>query len=140
MSRTLTRRGYNVPVHQSSVGYTPERSETVAIPSNQIPTWGSSFNIDVTEQNVRVEHLTHQFNSSAISVMTSGMFVPTQFWVDHIDISSKIGIIDTYTPLNQFTQLQLFESDEDRALANNACGSYSSTTQAIALAATASSY
>ena len=77
---------------------------------------------------------------SAISTMTSAMFVPAQFFIDHIDVVMNGNIIDTYYPLDQFLQSQLFQRDEDRSLQNIAAGSYASTAQRTALATTNSSY
>ena len=139
MSRALTKRGVQIPHHQITE-YVPHRTEYVQIPSATLPQFGAMFNIDVREQNVIVEKQILQFNLSAITVMTSGMYVPAQFFVDHIDYVFNGNIIDTYTPLNQFLQQQLFEDDEDRALANYSAGHYASTAQRIAMATTANSY
>ena len=139
MSRVLTKRGVNIPNHQVTE-YIPHKSEYIQIPSSTLPQWGAMFNIDVREQNVIVEKQVLQFNLSAISVMTAGMYVPAQFFIDHIDYIFNGNIIDTYTPLNQFLQEQLFEDDEDRTLANFSAGSYGSTAQRTTLASSTNSY
>lgn len=139
MSRIAHKRGVNIPVSQD-YSYIPSKSETVIIPSSTTPLFGSMFNIDVRETNCIVEKLTLQFNLSALSGMTNGGFVPAQFFVDHIDVVCGGNIIDTYTPLNQFINAQLFETDETRAILNTASGDYSSTSKRITLAASASSY
>lgn len=139
-SKVVTKHGHKVPAHQYSTDYAPARSETVIVPSTNTPLFGSQFTIDIRDLNVVVHDLTMQFNLSAISTMTSGMFVPAQFLVDHIDVVMNGNIIDTYYPLDQFLQSQLFQRDEDRALQNTAAGHYASTTQRIALATGANSY
>lgn len=139
MSRVTTKRGVHIPNHQVTE-YVPHKSETIQIPSSTLPVWGGMFNIDVREQNVIVEKQALQFNLSAITVMTSGMYVPAQFFVDHIDYIFGGNIIDTYTPLNQFLLPQLFESDENRSIANFSSGPYASTTKRIAMATTSNSY
>jgi hypothetical protein len=140
MSRLISKKGYTFHESQYNTDYAPEVTETIIIPSTNTPTWGSMFTIDLREQSCIVQKLTLQFNLSAITVMTSGMYVPAQFFVDHIDYVQNGQIIDTYYPLDQFVRAQVFQRDEDRVLENIAAGSYSSTSQRIALAATASTY
>jgi hypothetical protein len=140
LSRVLTRSGVSIPAHQHAGDYAPAKTEVVIIPSANTPVWGSMFTIDYKEKGVTVHNLALQFNLSAITVMTSGMYVPAQCFVDHIDYVMNGTIIDTYYPNDQFLQAQLFERDEDRALLNTAAGLYSSTSQRTTLAASASSY
>ena len=132
--------GVKVPAHQHVSDYAPAKSEIVIVPSTNTPTFGSMFTLDVRELNILVHDLVLQFNLSAITVMTSGNFVPAQFLIDHIDYVQNGVIVDTYQPLDQFLQAQLFQRDEDRALMNIASGHYASTTQRIALATSANSY
>jgi hypothetical protein len=140
LSRVVTRKGYNVPSHQHSTDYSPAKTEFVIIPLTNTPSFGSSFTIDVKELNAIYHELILQFNASAITVMTSGMFVPAQFWVDHIDYVVNGNIICTYYPIDQFMSAQLFQRDEDRLLENVSAGMYSSTSQRTTLATSASSY
>ena len=139
-SRVTTRRGIQIPEHQHSSDYVPHKSEVVIVPSTNSPNFGSMFTIDIRDLNVLLHELCLQFNMSAISTMTSAMFVPAQFFIDHIDVVMNGNIIDTYYPLDQFLQSQLFQRDEDRSLQNIAAGSYASTAQRTALATTNSSY
>jgi hypothetical protein len=140
MSRIVSKKGYVFPEAQYSSDYAPMATETVIIPTTNTPSWGSMFTIDLREQAIILQKLTLQFNLSAITVMTSGMYVPAQFFVDHIDYIQNGKIIDTYYPLDQFVRAQVFQRDEDRALENAAAGSYSSTAQRTTLAASASTY
>lgn len=140
MNRITTRKGLSIPALQHSSDYSPLKSETVIIPSTNVPSFGSQFVIDVRELNVLVHSLTLQFNLSAITVMTSGMFVPTQHFINHIDYVQNGNIIDTYYPLDQFLQQQLFQRDEDRLISNTASGLYSSTAQRITMASAANAY
>ena len=140
LSRVSTRSGVSIPAHQHAGDYAPAKTEVVIVPSTNTPSWGAMFTVDYKEKGVTLHNLTLQFNLSAITVMTSGMYVPAQFFVDHIDYVMNGAIIDTYYPNDQFLQAQLFERDEDRALLNTAAGLYSSTSQRTTLAASASSY
>jgi hypothetical protein len=139
-SRTITKKGYNIPSFQHNSDYAPMKSETVIIPSSSTPAWGAMFTMDVKDMNILLHKLTLQFNLSAITVMTSGMYVPAQFFVDHIDYVQNGSIIDTYYPQDQFLSAQLFQRDEDRLLENTGAGLYSSTSQRTNLATSASTY
>lgn len=134
------KAGVRVPAHQHVTDYAPAKSEIVIVPSTNQPTFGSMFTIDIRELNILVHEIVLQFNLSAITVMTSGSFVPAQFLIDHIDFVMNGNILDTYFPLDQFLQAQLFQRDEDRALMNVASGHYASTAQRQALATSANSY
>lgn len=143
MNHLLTRRGFNLHSKQHSdpdshLG--KEQYETVIIPASSLPTFGAYFTIDYREINVEIKKLILQFNISAISGMTSGMFSPSQFLVNHIDIVQSNNIITTIYPEEQFIQQQLFECDEDRLLQNIASGLYSSTALRTTMATTGSFY
>jgi hypothetical protein len=138
-TRVRTRSGVTIPAHQHAVEYAPLKTEVISVPSAVVPSWGTAFNVDFKEKNITCHELCLQFNLSAITSMTSGMYVPSPFFVDHIDYYMG-GIIDTYYPADQFLQTQLFERDEDRALINTATGHYASTAQRIAMASAANSY
>jgi hypothetical protein len=140
MSRIVSKKGYVFPEAQYNCDYVPSASETVIIPSTNTPSWGSMLTIDFREQACLLQKLTLQFNLSAITVMTSGMYVPAQFFIDHIDYVQNGQIIDTHYPLDLFLRAQIFQRDEDRALENVASGSYSSTSQRTTLATAANSY
>lgn len=139
LSRVTTRSGLSVPAHQHAADYAPLKTEVISVTPPSVPAWGVPFNIDFKEKNVTVHELCLQFVLSAITVMTSGMYVPAHFFIDHIDYYMSGAIVDTYYPAAQFLQAQLFERDEDRALINTAAGHYGSTAQRTALA-TATNY
>lgn len=138
--KVAIKSGVKIPAHQHVSDYAPAKSEIVIVPSTNAPAFGSMFTIDIRETNILLHDLCLQFNLSAITVMTSGMFVPASFLIDHCDYVMNGTIIDTYYPLDQFLQAQLFQRDEDRALMNVSTGHYASTTQRIALATSANSY
>ena len=138
--RVTTKRGFNIPSHQHNGDFAPAKTETVIIPSTTQPQFGSMCVVDIKETNLLVHNLVLQMNVSAITVMTSGMFVPSAFWIDHIDYVINGSIIDTVYPLDQCLKPQLFYRDEDRALLNQSQGAYNSTAQRIAMATSANSY
>ena len=140
MSKIMTKKGVSIPAHQHVSDFIPKKTETVIIPSTNQPSFGSMFTIDIRELNVIIHNLCLQFNLSAISVMTSGSYVPAQFLVDHIDYVMNGAIAYTAYPLDQFLQAQLFQRDEDRLLMNIASGSYNSATQRQTMASGVNSY
>ena len=137
-SRVMTKKGVYVPSHQYAGDYAPKRAETVIIPSTTPPVFGSMFTIDYRELNVAISNLILQFNMSAISVMTSGSYVPAQFLIDHIDYVMNGAIITTLYPQDQFLQAQLFQTDEKRSIENVSSGMYNNSTQRQTLASNTS--
>lgn len=140
LKRISNSKGHNLPITQASDYSSRDRFETIVIPSTTQANFGGYFVIDLKEQGVELKQLTLQYNLSAISVMTSGMFSPAQFFASKIEIwQGGVCQLNIY-PEEQFLQSQIFERDEDRNLINCAAGIYSSTTQRIAMAANANSY
>jgi len=121
------------------------KHESVIIPATSAPSWGSYFVIDFRERNCILHDLALQFNLSALTGYTgtnstSPRYTPAYFWFTRIEIVQNNVVIDTIYPGQQFISNQLFNFDEQRALINLGCGSYSNTTQRATLAAAANSY
>jgi hypothetical protein len=63
MQRRISSKGFNVPASQHTE-VERMKHETVFIPSNTIPTWGSYITADIKEKNVLItthagRHATH---------------------------------------------------------------------------------
>ena len=93
--RHTTRSGVSVPEHQHSSDVSPAKTEIVITPSTNAAVFGASFLCDYKEKGVLLHDLCLQFNMSAISTMTSGMFVPAHFLIDHVDYMQSGNIIDS---------------------------------------------
>lgn len=130
----------NLKPHQHQENWKPSKIETVIVPSTNQPSFGSYVVFDFRDLNVLLQDITLQFNVSAISTMTSGMFNPSFFWFTRIEILQANNVIQTIYPGEQFLLHNLFQSDEKRALMNQSTGLYSSTAQRTTLATATNNY
>ena len=141
MNISTTRNGYNVPSFQHNDDYDDSKIEYIVSNSAQVPSFGGSqIVIDYKEYGTQVLQQWIGITVSAISTMTSGMFVPAQFFYNNIQILQNGNVIETLYPEDQFLQQQLFLNDFDRNPDNVLSGLYSSTARRTALATASNTY
>ena len=141
MQRRVSSKGFNVPAHQHT-NVEKMKHETVFIPSNTIPSWGSYFTVDIKEKNVLIHGATLRLNASPITGLTSGTarYTPAWFWFSRIELTINNVVIDTIYGNQQFLLNQMFNEDLKRQYINLGCGNYASTSQRQTLASTATDY
>lgn len=115
------------------------------IPSNNTPTFGSQFILDIKETAQILHSCFLLYNVSAISGRTGDAtgypaFVPAQLWASQYVIKCGNSQIGTYFPEEQFITTQLFAEDSDRVYFNQLQGAYNSISQRGALSATTSDW
>ena len=141
MQRRVSSKGFNVPASQHTE-VERMKHETVFIPSNTIPAWGSYITADIKEKNVLIHGITLRINASAITGLTSGnaRYTPAPFWISRLEITINNVVIDTVYGNQQFLLNQMFNEDLKRAYINNGIGNYASVSQRQTLASTANDY
>jgi hypothetical protein len=141
MQRRISSKGFNVPAHQHT-DVERMKHETVFIPSNTIPAWGSYFTVDIKEKNVLIHGLTLRLNASAITGLTSGTarYTPAWFWFSRIELTINNVVIDTVYGNQQYLLNQMFNEDLKRQYINIGTGNYASVSQRQTLASTANDY
>jgi hypothetical protein len=134
---------YQMPV----IHHEHMKPETVIVPNDGTTSFGSYFTITFREHALILKNMQLQFNVSAITGITSAPtnypnFNPAFYFFTRIELVLGTVVIDTLYNNQQFLMNQLFKTDEQRALANYACGNYS--TSAVAsrgtLASSTSNY
>ena len=136
-----TSNGKRVSAHHEDVKHI-EKEEVISVVSSSQPAWGTSFIIDVRENNVLVLENTLAFTLSTLTCVgqANAAYIPIQFHVDHIDVISNGSILSTIYPETQFLQQNLYFRDEDRLLSNLGSGIYSNPTALATLADNQNTY
>ena len=138
-----SKHGLNLH-HSQHVDIPKMKHETVIVPENNVPVWGSYFIIDFKEKSVLLHDIALQFNVSPITGFTNANnyshFAPSIFFFQRIELVLGNNIIDTIYPLNIFAHTQLFYDDQQRTMINNAMGNYASQSQRYNLSSQSSSY
>lgn len=137
--------GLNLPANQTVLLPTGLKHDVMTTASNNIPTWGSSFVIDLKEKNNNFDNLVLAFNVSSIGGRTGDItnyphYVPAYFWIRILDILLNGNVQNTHDGLEQHIINQFLLEDEDRQMVNSLAGAYNSVIQRRALASTTSTY
>ena len=141
MQRRMSSRGFSIPASQHTEA-NKMKHETVFIPSNTIPAWGSYITADIKEKNVLIHGVTIRINASEITGLTSGTarYTPALFWISRLEITINNVVIDTVYGNQQFLLNQFFNEDLKREYINNGMGDYRSVAERQALASTSNDY
>ena len=141
MQRRISSKGFNVPASQHTE-VERMKHETVFIPSNTIPTWGSYITADIKEKNVLIHGVTIRINASAITGLTSGTarYTPATYWISRLEITINNVVIDTVYGNQQFLLNQMFNEDLKREYINNGMGDYRSVAERQVTASTSNDY
>jgi len=96
MQRRISSKGFNVPASQHTA-MERMKHETVFIPSNTIPAWGSYITADIKEKNVLIHGVTIRINASPITGLTSGTarYTPATYWITRLELTINNVVIDT---------------------------------------------
>ena len=144
MSRSITQ-SVNHASHQQTNVPSGMKHEYLNIASVSQPSFGSTFQINLTEKGIILHNAVLQFNVSAITGLTGTVtsyphFVPCHHWISKIEIVLSGTVIDTVYPEKIWLTKQYLSTDPDRELFNEICGNYKSIIRRNALSTTASSW
>jgi hypothetical protein len=141
MQRRISSKGFNVPASQHT-DVERMKHETVFIPSNTIPAWGSYITADIKEKNVLIHGVTIRINASPITGLTSGTarYTPCVYWISRLEITINNVVIDTVYGNQQFLLNQMFNEDLKREYINNGMGDYRSVAERQVLASETNDY
>ena len=110
------------------------KHEILIIPASTVPSFGSTFNIDIKEKNILFHNLTLQFvTGPVVGTNLVGTFNPCWYFMNRLEIVQNGTVIDTVYGNQQFIQNQWLDWDEDRLSVNNAAGNYSTATQRLGM-------
>ena len=141
MQRRISSKGFNVPASQHT-DMERMKHETVFIPSNTIPAWGSYITADIKEKNVLIHGVTIRINASPITGLTSGTarYTPATYWISRLELTINNVVIDTVYGFQQFLLNQMFNEDLKREYINNGMGDYRSVAERQVLASETNDY
>ena len=130
----VNTEGYNLPASQAVTLTRNMKHEILIIPASTVPSFGSTFNIDIKEKNILFHNLTLQFvTGPVVGTNLVGTFNPCWYFMNRLEIVQNGTVIDTVYGNQQFIQNQWLDWDEDRLSVNNAAGNYSNATQRLGL-------
>jgi hypothetical protein len=145
MSRRFTdKRGYNVSEAQF-IEVVDMKHETLITPSQSQPVWGGQTLIDFKNKGNIVHDMGLAVQASPIGGLTGSVsnypnYNPASQWFYNIDFLQNGQTQHTIYGTEQLLLVNLFNSDEIRAMVNAAQGDYRSLSGRNALATTVSTY